>query len=254
MHSRRSQPTLLVFTLGADREVDRRPLLPAPLRAREVELRRAWLAATLDIGRQLGCCLEVSTPAPLALGGDVRHRSQVGHDFGSRFAAAFAAALETSSGPVVAVGADSPAFGAGHLRRALALLASRPDRVVLGPSRDGGVYLIATATPVPGLAEEVRWCRRDTSRSLRQALEALGREVVELDPLHDVDGPADLQRWLGSRHFVADLAPLAVTLRRLLARWIRPACPRRLGRPLQAPVAFSLARAPPIPASASATI
>lgn len=189
-------PTLLVFTLGAGRESARQALLPGTLKDLEIGVRRGCLEAALAAGREAGCRLEVCSPSPLPLPADVLNVPQPGSGFGSRLEQAMAGAFGRGTGPLLVVGTDVPGLAARHLGRALALLADDPDRVVLGPSPDGGFYLLASSRPIPGLAAAARWCRRDTLRSLLASLRALGRPVVLLDPLQDLDRPADLERWL----------------------------------------------------------
>lgn len=189
-------PTLLVFTLGAARESARRALLPGGLKDLELGVRRGCLETALAAGRACGCHLEVCSPLPLALPPDVFNVPQTGSGFGSRLEQAMLGAFERGDGPLLIVGTDVPGLASRHLGRALTLLEDDPDRVVLGPSPDGGVYLLAASRPIPGLATAARWCRRDTLRSLLVSLRALGRPVILLDPLEDLDRPADLERWL----------------------------------------------------------
>ena len=252
--SERPHPTLLIFTLGAVGDGARRPLVPARLRGAEVELRRSCLDATLTAGREAGLRLAVCSPRPLAgvsgPGGDVVHLEQGGGGFGARFAPALAAAFDLAAGaPVVAVGSDAPGLAAGHLRAALDRLAEDPERVVAGPSPDGGFYLLAAARPVAGLAAGVRWCRRDALCSLRRTLALQGRELVLIAPLADLDRHADLDRWLarglvgGSWEWRRRLRALVA----LLARLRRPPAPPLLGRPRLALAAATSVRGPPLP-------
>jgi 2-phospho-L-lactate guanylyltransferase (CobY/MobA/RfbA family) len=192
-------PTLLVFTLGAARDTARRRLLPMRLRPLEMGVREACLEAALDAGRACGCRLEVCSPSPLDLPADVHHVAQSGSGFGPRLEHALGEAFGRGEGPLLVVGTDVPGLSARHLAHALESLAADPDRVVLGPSPDGGFYLLAASRPIPSLGTAVRWCRRDTLRALMRALRAAGRPVTLLDPLEDLDRPADLELWLSSR-------------------------------------------------------
>lgn len=239
-------PTLLVFTLGAARESARRALLPPRLRGLEVGLRRGCLDTALEAGRARGYRLEVCSPSPLALPPDVFNAPQTGSDFGSRLEQAMLEAFERGSGPLLVVGTDVPGLAAGHLARALTLLQDDPDRVVLGPSPDGGFYLLASSRPIPGLATAARWCRRDTLRSLLRTLRALGRPVTLLDPQEDLDRPADLERWLaradGRWRSVAGL------LRQALAVLRKPQDVPPT-RPLPVFATHLAGRSPPVPCS-----
>lgn len=233
-------PTLLVFTLGPRAESARRGLLPGELRGVEAGVWQGCLSAALDAGRTAGCDLEVCSPAPLDLPADVRHVPQVGEGFGSRLEKAMARAF---SGPLLVVGTDVPGLAARHLARALSLLDENPDRVVLGPSPDGGLYLLAASRPIPGLAGATRWCRRDTLRGLMRALRAAGRPVRLLEPLADLDRRADLEIWAAKRD--ARWQGLIRLLRRLLSGLRRPEAPRLVGRPRPALVPVRAGRAPP---------
>lgn len=241
-------PTLLIFTLGAARESARRGLLPPGMRDLEIGLRHGCLEAALAAGRSSGCRIEVCSPSPLALPDGAEHVPQEGTGFGPRLEGAMRGAFARGASPLVAVGTDVPGLAPSHVTRALALLTDDPDRVVLGPSPDGGFYLLAAAKPIAGLAE-LPWCRRDTLRTLLHALREAGRPVVLLEALEDLDRPADLERWLAGPLLESRWRPLARLLRTALAARRRPlpivpegprpafaSAPTGRGPPLSAPV------------------
>jgi 2-phospho-L-lactate guanylyltransferase (CobY/MobA/RfbA family) len=240
------EPTLLVFTLGAAGEARRHPLLPGALRQAELGLRQECLDAVLRAGPEAACRVAVSSPvapaAPLAW------IPQAGDAFGERFQGALEAAFEGSAGPVVLVGSDIPGIDGSVVRQALAALEGDADRVVIGPSPDGGFYLLAASRPLGDALASVRWCGRETLRTLRAALALAGRPVTLLQPLADLDRPADLDCWLRRRPSPALQFACLQPLRRLLADWRRPS----LFSPHSVPDSFRAAptqgRAPPIPA------
>lgn len=241
------QPTLLIFTRGPHAESARRHLLPRQLADWELALHRRCLEEALAAGRDSGCRLEVSSPAPLPLPPGARRSPQRGADFGQRLVTALRDAGRRATGPLVLVGTDSPGLTAGHLRDALARLAGDRQRVVLGPSPDGGFYLLATTQPrrIEPVLARITWCRGDTLAQLTGELEAAGFEIELLAPLADLDRPADLAHWLAERRPAAGWRQLKRRLRQLLAALRRPAAPPRLGvlRPARAPVRRG--RAPP---------
>jgi uncharacterized protein DUF2064 len=240
-----SNPTLLVFTLGAARERARRSLLPEGMEDLEIGLRESCLDAALAAGRACGCRLEVCSPAPLALPADVLNVAQPGSGFGSRLEQAMDEAFARGAHPLLVVGTDVPGLSGRHLATALALLAEEPDRVVLGPSPDGGLYLLAASRPLPGLAA-ARWCRRDTLRGLLRILREAGRPVTLLEPLEDLDGRGDLESWLAARPGrEGRWRRLSQTLGQALAARRRPLIPALLGRPRPALTSASPGRAPP---------
>jgi uncharacterized protein len=215
------RPTLLVFTRGPGAEVRRRRLLPGRHSEAERALYEACLGAALSAGREAGCRLVVSSPVDLALPADVERFEQRGRTFGERLAAALESA---GPGPVVVVGADVPDLTARPIERALAELAADPNRAVVGPSPDGGFYLLAVARPLAGLLGRVRFGRKDTAASLEQSLAAAGFSVSRLaHRLTDLDHAADLSGWL-ARPGATDswLTQLRGALRELLAALARP--------------------------------
>jgi hypothetical protein len=251
-----TKPTLLVFTLGAPAERARRPLLGRRLGAVEVALRRACLDGALAAGRAAGLRLAVCSPRPLAGTGADETLPQTAGGFGERLAGAMAEAFARGAAPLLVVGTDTPGLAAAHLEAALAVLAADCDRVVIGPSPDGGLYLLAAGRPIPDLATAVRWCGAETLATLRAALAAAGRPVALLPPLADLDRPADLAGWLAAqeptpREAGSTLAAWRPHLRRLLAALSRPPRPRRESAPRQAVALAPSGRAPPLPATAA---
>jgi glycosyltransferase A (GT-A) superfamily protein (DUF2064 family) len=70
----------------------------------------------------------------------IHSAQQQGDGFGERFANAFQSAFDLGYQKVIAVGSDVPGLDAATLRQAAQALQEAP--VVLGPSPDGGAYLI----------------------------------------------------------------------------------------------------------------
>jgi 2-phospho-L-lactate guanylyltransferase (CobY/MobA/RfbA family) len=188
-------PTLLVFTLGAARESARRSLLPRALQGMEIGLRQACFEAAVEAGRACGCRVAVCSPERGWLPEGVEHLPQASGDFGDRLERACAKARGRRRGPLLVVGTDVPGLADRHLRAALTLLGNDRHRVVLGPGLDGGVYLLASLAPLPPLSA-VRWCRSSTLADLSRVLTAAGCEVALLEPLADLDRPADLERLI----------------------------------------------------------
>lgn len=231
-------------------------MLPEPCRPTEVELRRQCLDRVLTAGRRAGFGLEVSCPRPLETLGvgvepdpDVRHRPQTGGSFGTRLDHALRSCLERCGGPVVVVGTDVPDLATRHLEEAIARLGNDRDRVVVGPSPDGGFYLLAAHSPIDGLGSAVHWCSGATLETLLEALSRAGRPVVLLESLTDLDRPADLERWLAGRVGTLDAGWRAAVelLRRLLASLRRPLVHRIARSPRPGLALASPGRSPPLP-------
>ena len=241
-----NRSTLLVFTRGAECETRRRRLLPARLAALEVALHHRCLDSALAAGREAGCSIAVSSPVPLSAKTGVHHVPQEGVGIGHRLRTALARTRREAEGPVIVVGTDVPGLGCGHLRDAIARLEEDPQSVVLGPSPDGGFYLLATRQPLDEVLSGVSWHRPETLESLLGALARAGIRVSLLEPLLDLDRPQDLAYW-ASRTATSGLwHKIVALLRRALAALGRPAIPAVLGRPRTPEAVLPSGRAPPL--------
>ena len=91
---------------------------------------------------------------------------------------------------VMALGADSPALSPAHLGAALECLETHD--AVLGPCTDGGFYLLALRRCPGGLFQSLPWSAAGTREALAMRLREHAFSIAELEPLFDVDVPADL--------------------------------------------------------------
>ncbi len=117
---------------------------------------------------------------------------QRGRGLGDRLAGAMADAHALGFGPLLVIGTDSPTLPPSSLTLALTMLAETD--IILGPTEDGGFYLLGTARPQPELLEDVAW---STSEVLAQTAEnacAHGHTIGFLPPWYDIDTPEDLER------------------------------------------------------------
>lgn len=89
------------------------------------------------------------------------------------------------------MGCDVPHCPAETLRAAHAFLAR--GRSVIGPSSDGGYYLIGINPPDPGCFERINWGgARVFDTTLKRAARA-GIHLIVLQQLNDIDTMADLE-------------------------------------------------------------
>jgi hypothetical protein len=119
---------------------------------------------------------------------------------------------------VVLIGADSPDLPLHLIDEALAALADHD--VVLGPSADGGYYLIGVARRVPPIFENMAWSTQEVWPQTTARLRAAGIAWHELPSWYDVDDGDGLQDLVGRLSVVAAtdarLAQLQRELRTLL--------------------------------------
>ncbi|HEV2805887.1 MAG TPA: TIGR04282 family arsenosugar biosynthesis glycosyltransferase [Chthoniobacterales bacterium] len=147
---------------------------------------------------------------------------QRGDAFGERLLAATEDLLQLGFDSLCLIDSDSPTVPDDAFVRAVELLAGPEDCVVLGPSDDGGYYLIGLKKAHRRLFEQIDW---STERVLEQTI-AAAREIdlpVRLLPTwYDVDDRVTLSRLCrelfgtngsgnagfaapATRHFLAEL-------------------------------------------------
>ena len=116
---------------------------------------------------------------------------QRGDDLGDRMDDAFARRFAEGEQRVVVVGSDCPWIGATHIAKAAAKLGG--SDAVLGPSTDGGYWLVAQKPPGLAIFDRIPWSSPDTMDRTRKLVTALGGTLTELDELVDIDTVEDLE-------------------------------------------------------------
>lgn len=114
---------------------------------------------------------------------------QVDGDLGLRMRSFFEGEFEDGAGRVVLIGSDSPTLDPSIVISAFLCLDGRD--VVLGPSTDGGYYLVGCRPPVPPIFEGIDWSTPDVLGQTIDRLCASGRSVAVLPPWYDIDTPDD---------------------------------------------------------------
>ena len=118
---------------------------------------------------------------------------QRGEGFGERLLFAVEDLLRLGFASVCLINSDSPTVPSAVFAEAAQIL-SRHDDVVLGPSEDGGYYLIGLKKLQPRLFEKIDW---STDRVLKQTMDRAAELHVQTHLLpsgFDVDDCATLQR------------------------------------------------------------
>lgn len=112
-------------------------------------------------------------------------------DLGERLQAIFEQEFARGARAVCAIGSDSPTLPLHLVEHAFRAL--QWERVVLGPSFDGGYWTIGAQRPAPDLFTDIPW---STDRVVEATLERTAREGVASHLLpfwYDVDEPEDLR-------------------------------------------------------------
>ena len=130
---------------------------------------------------------------------------QRGEKFGERLYFAAEDLFKCGFGSVCLIDSDSPTVPAASFSRAVVELMKPGDRVVLGPSEDGGYYLIGLKKPRRELFERIDWSTERVLDQTRQRAREIGLEVKLLPPGYDVDDGGSLRRLCNE--LLADIAP-----------------------------------------------
>ena len=144
-------------------------------------------------------------PLDFWLPGPFLHRAQSGRDLGERMGAALGrrlAAGNMTGRPrrAVLIGTDFPDLPAEIVVEAFAALEEMERAVpgvpcaALGPSMDGGYYLIGLNRLSPGLFSGMEWGGSGVFRAQTERLESSGHRLHTLPEWSDVDTTGDLER------------------------------------------------------------
>ena len=123
------------------------------------------------------------------LGSDIRMFVQEGESLGDKMRGAIQGRFTEGYERVVIIGSDSPSLPVSYINRAVG---SDKD-MVLGPSMDGGYYLIGMRGKVVEVFKDVTW---GTETVLQETCEHLLQNGASLELLpvwYDVDTPEDLK-------------------------------------------------------------
>lgn len=145
---------------------------------------------------------------------------QRGDDFGERLAFAVEDLFRCGFSTVCLIDSDSPMVSSEIYARAVAALARSGDRVILGPSDDGGYYLIGLKQNHRELFDGIDW---STERVLNQTIERAKQFGIKVELLpngYDVDDRASLNRLCADLLNDRVPADLALHTRRFLAELV----------------------------------
>ncbi|WP_254061884.1 TIGR04282 family arsenosugar biosynthesis glycosyltransferase [Granulicella sp. L60] len=117
---------------------------------------------------------------------------QRGDGFGERLLGTVEDLLACGYGSVCLIDSDSPTVPAAAFEQAVEELRRPEDRVVIGPSDDGGYYLIGVKRAHRELFADITWSTTSVYAETMAAASAAGIEVVELPLWYDVDDGATL--------------------------------------------------------------
>jgi rSAM/selenodomain-associated transferase 2/rSAM/selenodomain-associated transferase 1 len=174
------------------------PVGAAALQKRLAEKTVATARQTaIRIGARLVFCHDGGREQQLRqwLGGRPIHfRPQATGDLGRRMHLAMQCAFDGGARRVVLVGTDIPGLTAAILEQAFAALDEKD--LVIGPSIDGGYWLVGMTRP-ENIFDGITWSRPDVLENTLTLARRKGMTPGLLDPLNDLDTPGDLAREMG---------------------------------------------------------
>ncbi len=180
---------VIVFSRGADPGRVKTRLLPFLNERQCMALHLAFLKDTLQTVKSL------NIPAYLYVAGDSNFPfqsrlpilQQSGNDLGARLKNAFAEQFMKHD-RIVVIGTDSPDLPPGRIQEASLVLQNHD--AVLGPTQDGGYYLLGLSCMIPEVFENIPW---GTDQVFQRTLEQLHLYKLHLLERHyDVDVIEDL--------------------------------------------------------------
>ncbi|MEO9512922.1 MAG: DUF2064 domain-containing protein [Flavobacteriaceae bacterium] len=149
----------------------------------------------------------------------VNEKQQLGNTFGERFSNAIQAIYDKGYKNVITIGNDSPQLKASHIIEAERQL--QLGKTVLGPSSDGGFYLMGLhcSNFDPTLFLRLPWQRFGLFNKIFQLFESCNSHVFRLPVLHDIDTKEDIANILRFSKTIA--VSILKILSSLLKRHIR---------------------------------
>jgi len=126
---------------------------------------------------------------------DAHHAAQGEGDLGARLDRAAAELSRDGATRVVVIGSDAPELTPACLDRALDALAE--SDLVLSPAPDGGYSLVGWSRPPRGLFAGISWSTPRVRDETEARARSLGLATTILEPVADVDTPADLVALIG---------------------------------------------------------
>ncbi len=180
--------TRLAATLGEDKALS---------------IYQSLLEHTVQITRELPCDRYVFYADGISLNdhwlNDVyRKENQVGADLGDRMHHAFDTLLHRSYEQVLIIGTDCFELTPDILENAFTIL--RKHDVVIGPSVDGGYYLLGMRQLYSFLFEEKAWSTNTVYNSTIQQLEMHQISYDTLPILNDIDTEEDWKEYNSKYH------------------------------------------------------
>lgn len=128
---------------------------------------------------------------------------QRGHSLGERMQHIFQQLFDGAFNNVILIGSDLPVIPLSFFEQAYASLEEAETDVVLGPSADGGYYLVGMNRLISNIFEGIPWSSGDVLSRTIEKVASAGIKYRLLPIWSDIDTPQDLQHLQLQRSFDA---------------------------------------------------
>ncbi|MGE4159313.1 MAG: TIGR04283 family arsenosugar biosynthesis glycosyltransferase [Planctomycetota bacterium] len=158
-----------------------------------------------DLSIEIRC--EGASPKTMCriFGGPASYAPQCEGDLGTRLLDALKQAMDRGHQRIVIIGTDCPDLDKRLVADAFSSLDTHD--LVLGPSVDGGYYLIGLKNPHRELFENIPWGGDRVFSTTMQKAGILGLTLAVLPSLRDIDTPDDLALWARERAASSSATP-----------------------------------------------
>ena len=147
----------------------------------------------LDVGVRLYFNPPVAAvPANLIPEGVTLHEQQ-GPGLGARMKIAFVESFGAGYEKLVIIGTDHPTLPTAFIEKAFEAL-EEPSSITIGPSDDGGYYLLGMNDFYPEVFHDMRYSHADVFAQTVERAARTAAHLTLLPPWYDVDTPETLQR------------------------------------------------------------
>lgn len=126
-------------------------------------------------------------------GSDIQFKKKLqrGGDLGERMANAFKQGFEDELEKIIIIGSDCPGITPQIIEEGFEKL--EQNDVVIGPSEDGGYYLIGSNTFIPEIFDGIPWSTENVYSETINLLQKKNLHYSTLLTLNDIDTEADLR-------------------------------------------------------------
>lgn len=131
---------------------------------------------------------------------------QQGEDLGERLAQASQEIFDEGCDRIIFIGTDSPWIAEDDIKNAFLKLDS--SDIVIGPTDDGGYYLVGLSKPHASIFNNVTWGSSDVFEQTVENAKSQGLIPAVLDRDYDIDRVDDFERLFNDQRLINETAQL----------------------------------------------